>query len=316
MSPTPAREPAIVIAESLAGGSLAAFHAISTRVVYEPGYARDRASLLAAVREADALVVRNTVAVDRELLDAAPRLVAIGRLGTGLENIDVASARERGIAIADAGDANAAAVAEYVIAALFALERNVANLDRAVRAGAWPRFEFPARELGGKTLGIAGLGRCGSRLARLGAALGMRVLGVRATPGLPPALAGLGVERVDKEELLTSSDYVVLALPALGDARPYLLAPDFERMAAGAVLVNAGRGSLVDERALLAALDAGRPRAAILDTRASEPPAPGDALAAHPRVLSTPHVAGLTAEAQARVCEVVARGLARALGAA
>jgi phosphoglycerate dehydrogenase-like enzyme len=269
--------------------------------------------LIAAVRDAAALVVRNTITVDRALVDAAPALVAIGRLGTGLENIDVAYAHARGIAVVDAGDANANAVAEYVFAALLSLERDLDALHAAVRAGAWPRFDRPTRELAGTTLGVAGLGRSGSRVARIGRALGMHVIGFRRTPGLPDDLARLGIERVDKDDLLARSDYLVLLLPPLPDAHAFVGASEFARMRDDAVLVNAGRGSLVDERALLAALETDRLRAAVLDTRTSEPPEPHDALTRHPRVVSTPHVAGLTREAQARVTATIAARIERVL---
>lgn len=305
--------PHIVIAESLAGGSPEAFERLSARVSYDPSFAKDRAGLIAAVRDAAVLVVRNEVRVDRALIDAAPQLIALGRLGTGLDNIDVAYARSRGITIVDAADANANAVAEYVLAVLLAIERNLAGFDRAVRDGGWPRFAHTTGELAGKTLGIAGLGRCGARVARTGVALGMHVLGLRRTPGLPGDLLHSGVERVAKDELLGRAQYLVLLLPPLPAGEPFLDAAAFARMRADAVLVNAGRGSLVDERALLDALDATRLRAAVLDTRHSEPPAAGDALVAHPLVLNTPHVAGLTSEAQARVTAIVARGIENVL---
>ncbi len=307
--------PHIVIAESLAGGSPEAFERLSARVTYAPSLAKDRAGLIAAVRDAAVIVVRNEVRVDRALIDAAPRLIALGRLGTGLDNIDVAYARSRGITIVDAADANANAVAEYVLAVLLAIERNLGEFDREVRDGGWPRFARASGELAGKTLGIAGLGRCGARVARVGVALGMHVIGLRRTPGLPGDLAHIGVERVAKGELLERAHYLVLLLPPLPADDAFLDAAAFARMRADAVLVNAARGSLVDEPALRNALDTKRLRAAVLDTRRAEPPAAGDALVAHPNVLNTPHVAGLTSEAQARVTAIVARGIASALTA-
>jgi phosphoglycerate dehydrogenase-like enzyme len=305
----------IVIAESLAGGSLEPFEHLDARVRYEPALANDRAALLRAVRNATALVVRNTVRVDRELLAAAPALRAIGRLGTGLDNIDVEAARERGIPIVDSGRANANAVAEYVLAAMLSSERRIDACDDAVRSGAWPRFHMSFGELLGKTLGIVGLGRCGSRLALVARALGMDVLGTRRTPDLPPALADTGVERVELDELLGRAQYVVLLMPPLASGAAAIGAAELRRMRTDAVLINPGRGSLVDEAALLAALDAGRLRGAVLDTRAHEPPEANDPLVAHPLVTSTPHVAGLTAEAQLRVGAIVARGIGRAIGA-
>jgi phosphoglycerate dehydrogenase-like enzyme len=313
--PTAAATNTIVIAESLAGGSLEPFEHLDAHVRYEPSLATDRNALLRAVRDATALVVRNTVRVDREVLAAAPALRAIGRLGTGLDNIDVDAVRERSIPIVDSGHANANAVAEYVLAAMLSCERRIDACDAAVRAGTWPRFEMSFGELLGKTLGIVGLGRCGSRLALVARALGMDVIGTRRTPGLPPLLAGSGVERLALDELLARAQYVVLVMPPLASGAAAIGEPELRRMRDDAVLINPGRGSLVDEAALLAALDAGRLRGAVLDTRAHEPPEPGDPLTAHPRVTSTPHVAGLSAEAQLRVGAIVARGIGRAIGA-
>jgi len=282
-------------------------------VRYEPEFGTNRAALLDALGDAAALVVRNMVRVDRDLLARAPLLRAVGRLGTGLDNIDVAAARERGIAIVDAGDANADAVAEYVFAALLAIERDLAASDLAVRAGRWPRFEKSFGELGGKTLGIAGLGRSGARVAKLGRAFNMTVLGTRRTPGLPEDLETLGVERVDADELFARSQYLVLLLPPLASGRPFIDEAALAAMRRDAILVSVARGSLVDETALLRALDAGALRGAVLDTRVQEPPPPGDALAAHVRAFNTAHLAGLTAEAQRRVTANVARGLEIAL---
>ncbi len=306
--------PLILIAESLAGGSPDAFEEFGLRVRYEPELATNRTALLDALGGATALVVRNVVQVDRELLARSPLLRAVGRLGTGLDNIDVGAARERGIAIVDAGDANANAVAEYVFAVMLAIERNLAASDRAVRLGRWPRFEVSFGELGGKTLGIAGLGRSGARVAKLGRAFNMTVLGTRRTPGLPEDLEALGVERVEPNELFARSHYLVLLLKPLASGRPFIDEAALAAMRSDAILVNAARGSLVDEAALLRALDAGALRGVALDTRVHEPPPPGDALAAHARAFNTPHIAGLTTEAQVRVTATVARGLGIALG--
>ncbi len=303
----------ILIAESLAGGSPEAFEAFGIRVRYDPEFATNRGALLDALGDATALVVRNAVQVDRELLARAPLLRAVGRLGTGLDNIDAGAARERGIAIVDAGDANADAVAEFVFGTLLAIERDLAASDRAVRAGRWPRFEKSFGELGGKTLGIAGLGRSGARVAKLGRAFNMTVIGTRRTPGLPEDLEALGVERVDPGELFARSQYLVLLLPPLASGRPFIDEAALAAMRRDAILVSVARGSLVDEAALLRALDAGALRAVVLDTRLHEPPPPGDALTAHARAFNTPHLAGLTAEAQLRVTATVARGLGIAL---
>lgn len=304
----------IVVAEELPLENLAHFQRLGHPVAYEPALARDRPGLLARAGEATALVVRNAVRVDAELFAAAPRLRVVGRLGVGLDNVDLAAAREAGVPVVTAGDANAVAVAEYVFAALLHFARRLAGADASVRAGRWDRMAWGGWELAGKALGIVGLGRIGRRVAARARAFEMACLAF--DPLLPPddpVPGQLGVRRVDLDELLASSDFVTLHAPGGAGTRHLIGAAELRRMRPGGILVNAARGTLVDEAALAEALASGHLGGAALDTRAVEPPGRWDALLALPQVLHTPHVAGLTREAQERTARRVAEDVGRVL---
>lgn len=267
--------------------------------------------LAEAVHNADALIVRNQTKVTAELIEAAPRLRVIGRLGIGLDNIDLAAAARRGIPVVTAGGANTLAVAEYVIAAIFHSARRIGEAAGAVRSGEWPRQRYTLREVEGSTLGLIGVGTIGRRTGMRAAALGMSVLGfdpfiedIGALPGIAPA--GL-------EKLLGTSDYISLHVPLLPSTRGLIGARELHLMKPSAVLINTARGGIVDEAALAAALSENRLAGAVLDVLEQEPPPPEHPLLALPGCTITPHIAGLTAESQIRVAERVSRGVIDAL---
>ena len=261
--------------------------------------------LVARVADVDALVVRSETKVTARVLEAAPRLQVVGRAGVGVDNIDVEAATRRGVYVVNAPTGNIVAVAELTIALLLALLRNVPAADAHVRAGGWKRGQFAGREARGKTLGLIGLGRIGSEVARRAAALEMRLLA--HDPYATEAKArSLGVTLVGLDELLTEADVVTLHAPLLPETRGLLGREAIARMKRGAYVVNAARGELVDEAALAAALADGRLGGAALDVYAQEPPA-GSPLLAAPRTVLTPHIAGSTAEAQVNVAVDVAR---------
>lgn len=297
----------VVVAEFMDDAGLRALGA-GASVHYRPGLGLDRAGLLRAVRGAGGLVVRNRARVDGEVLAAAGSgLRVVGRLGAGLDNVDVAACREAGVRVVYARGANANAVCEYVFAGLLALLRGLAGADAAVRAGGWPRESYAGNELGGRTLGLVGLGEVGRRMVRRAEAFGMATVGYDpyVTAG-SPVLADLPVEVLSFNDVLERADIVSLHLPLLPATHRLIGAEALRRMRPNAILVNAARGGIVDETALAAALGAGRLGGAILDVREVEPPPPPDPLAALPGVLLTPHIAGLTAQAQARVGAMVA----------
>ncbi len=255
-----------------------------------------------------ALVVRNRTQVTRQLLDGAPRLEVVARAGVGLDNVDVAAADELGIVVVAAVGANAPSVAEHALAMALALARDLLGHDQAVRAGGWDRH--PGMELAGRNWGVIGLGATGRATAHLAGALGMEVLGYDPFLGAGHVE---GVERVDDlDALLGRSDVVSLHLAVSDQTRGLVDSAFLGAMRPGAFLVNVARGELVDEKALLGALEAGTVGGAALDVRVDEPPGPAG-LTAHPRVLSTPHVAGITTAAQRRVVDMIAADVQRVL---
>ncbi|MFC1463761.1 MAG: hydroxyacid dehydrogenase [Candidatus Brachytrichaceae bacterium NZ_4S206] len=282
---------------------------------YDSALWRDRARLFDLLSECEALIVRNQTQVDAELLDHAPKLKVVGRLGVGLDNLDLNALRERGITVVTGGNANAVAVAEYTIAAMLALARKLPAADRSTKGGAWDRATFGAGvELYGKTLGLIGLGDIGARVAKRADAFGMRVIAY--DPLITPthfAATEFGVTLLPLDDVLRESDFVSLHVPLLPTTANLINAERLARMKPTAILINTSRGRIVDESALAQALQEKRLGGAALDVRAHEPPGEADPLAQFENVLLTPHIAGLTAESQARVCTAVAEDVLRVL---
>ncbi len=261
---------------------------------------------------AGALIVRNRTQVTREFLLACGELKVVGRAGVGLDNIDVKAADEFGVVVVAPLGANAVSVAEHSLALALALVRKLVPLDRASRAGGWDRS--PGRELAGRTWGVLGAGATGRACARLARALGMSV--VAYDPYLPPdhpELAELDMPLLGLEEVAASADVISCHLPATAETNQLLGASFFSAMRPDALLISVGRGEVVDEEALYAALFAGGLGGAGLDVRASEPPEPGG-LEMLDNVVLTPHVAGITAESQLRILEILADDTRRVLG--
>jgi D-3-phosphoglycerate dehydrogenase len=260
----------------------------------------------------DALVVRSATKVTRALLEAGrPRLRVVGRAGIGVDNVDVKAATELGVLVVNAPTANMLSATEHTFALLLALARNVPAADASMRAGEWERKRFVGIELQGKTLGVIGFGRIGQRVAARARAFEMRV--VAFDPFLdPPAARRLDVELLELDALLEVADMVTLHTPLSEQTRGLLDARRIARMKPGALLVNCARGGVIDEPALLAALEEGRLGGAALDVFAEEPPR-DLALVRHPRVVSTPHIGAQTHEAQERISTETARMLLASL---
>lgn len=267
--------------------------------------------LIPLVADVDAWVVRSATQVTRRLVDAAPRLRWIARAGAGLDNIDVAAAKERGIAVLNVPGANSVAVAELVFALLLALFRQIPEADASLRRGAWEKARFKGRELRGKTLGIVGLGRIGRAVAQRARAFEMTVVGHDPLVADADARAA-GVEPLPLDDLLVRADIVTLHVPATPQTRGMIGAAQLARMPRGAVLVNAARGGLVDEAALHAALVSGALGGAALDVFETEPPGASPLLTL-PNVVATPHLGASTVEAQDAVGEEIARLLVAAM---
>jgi (S)-sulfolactate dehydrogenase len=284
------------------------------RVVMDPELYADRSRLLRALADADAWIVRNQTHVDLEAIIAAPALKVVGRVGVGLDTIDLGALRARDIVVTWAPGTNAGSVAEYVMGALLAHARRYGEATAHVAAGGWDRQAFMGTELQGKTLGIIGLGDIGGRLARRARAFGMHVLA--SGPFVHENVAAVQefeVGLVALDELLAHSDFVSLHAPLVGSTRGLIGPKALARMKPMALLVNTSRGGLVDEAALAAALRAGKLGGAVLDVRASEPPGAEDPLRGVPNLLLTPHVAGVTVESNIRASEHIVDEVLRVL---
>ncbi|WP_342749760.1 hydroxyacid dehydrogenase [Planifilum fimeticola] len=283
-------------------------------VFYDPHLWRRKKELAERLQRADALVVRNQTRVDVALLDEAKHLKVIGRLGVGVDNIDLRAARSRGIAVVYGRNANATSVAEYVMAAILHCSRRLFAADRDVRAGGWDRSRFGGNEIFGKVLGLVGLGEIAHRVAKRAMAFGMRVIGY--DPYVTPfdfPVAETGVKRVDFSELLQSADFVSLHVPLNDETRHLFSWSEFRQMKPTAWIINSSRGGVIHEGDLAAALEHGMIGGAVLDVLEKEPVSPEHPLLGHDRVVFTPHIAGLTQEAQVRTSHLVAEEVIRVL---
>jgi (S)-sulfolactate dehydrogenase len=249
-----------------------------------------------AVRQARALVVRNRTQVTAELLAVAPRLEVVARAGVGLDNIDITAADDAGVVVVAPLGANAVSVAEHALTLALAVARHLVPLDADTRAGGWHRR--PGTELSGGTWGLLSAGVTARATGRLAGALGMTVIAHH------PELVEIGVRLVGLEELVATSDVLSVHLPALDSTRGMIDAALLAKARPGLILVNCGRGEVLDEDALADALESGHLAGAGLDVRAQEPPVPGR-LEQLPNVVLTPHIAGITGAAQRRIGEVL-----------
>ena len=271
----------------------------------------DRDALLAAIRSYDALVVRSATKVNAELIEAGEQLRVIGRAGTGVDNIDVDAATRLGIVVVNAPASNNVAVAELTIGLLLSLARQIPQAHGSMQLGKWERSKFMGWEVRGKMLGLVGLGRIGSEVARRARGLEMHVAAF--DPGVSfDRAAQRGVEVLALDELLQRCDIISIHVPLIEATRNLIDAGRIAQMKRGAYLINASRGGIVDETALLAALDGGQLGGAALDVFSVEPPQ-HNPLTSHPRVIVTPHVGASTEEAQTMTGVDVAEGVAAAL---
>ena len=283
-------------------------------VHYDPGLWKDREALLELIPSADALIVRNQTRVDAELIGRGGRLKVIGRLGVGLDNIDLGAAAERNIPVVYGRNANAASVAEYVFAAMFAFARRIREAAADVRSGGWDRRGFTGVELAGKTLGLIGVGEIGHRVAVRAKAFGMNVIGY--DPFVAPydfPAAETGISLADLDRVLAESDFLSVHVPLTRETRNMLDMGAFRKMKRGAVLINSARGGVVNEADLNEALASGAIAGAVLDVLETEPPAKDHPLLKRDNCLITPHIAGLTEESQSRTAELVSREVIREL---
>lgn len=282
----------------------------SAEVDFIPGLSRDE--LLGIIPDYEGLLVRSMTQVTREVIEAGVSLKVIGRAGSGLNNIDVAAARKRGIKVVDASGANAISAAEHTFALLLALCRRITQANRSlVLEGKWDRTTFMGVELYGKCLGIIGFGQIGKEVSKRALAFGMHV--VAYDPYIPNSeFVEQGVISAGLSDLLARSDFISVHVPLTSETALMIGKDELSMVKEGAVFVNCARGGIVDELALYDALISGRLAGAALDVFASEPAA-NNPLINLDSVIATPHLGGSTAEAQHRCAVVVATAILEAL---
>jgi (S)-sulfolactate dehydrogenase len=281
-------------------------------VVYEPDLVDRLDDLKGLLADARALIVRNRTQVTADMLDAGPRLVVVGRLGVGLDNIDLDACAERNIAVRPATGGNAIAVAEYVITAALMLRRGAYQSQDRMLQGKWPRADLAGHEVAGTRLGLVGYGRIAQEAAVRAWAMRMTVSAY--DPYLTAEAFGRAA-RLTLDDVFASSDVVSLHVPLTDETRSLVDADRIASMRRGSVLINTSRGGIVDEEALVEALRSGHLGGAALDTFESEPLGPVAAARFHrvPNLLITPHIAGVTVESNTRVSQITAAQVREAL---
>lgn len=276
--------------------------------VYDPGLVKDTSRLKSLLSDCEVLVVRNQTQVRDDLLDAGPSLKMVGRLGVGLDNIDLEACKTRNVTVKPATGANADAVAEYVIATAMMMTRGQAyQVTQAIVQGLWPRTSCQGGEVAGRTLGLLGYGDIARRVARRAQALGMIVVGHDPYFTADHPVWG-DTRSVSLDYLMTHADIVSLHVPLVDSTRHLLNADRLASMKSGGMIINTSRGGIIDETALVDLLTSGHLGGAALDVFEVEPVSAdtGKHFADRPNLLLTPHIAGVTAEANGRVSAMIA----------
>jgi D-3-phosphoglycerate dehydrogenase len=267
--------------------------------------------LLKTIPEYDALIVRGRTRVTASVMDAASRLKVIGRAGVGVDNIDLEAAKRHGITVVNAPTSTSLAVAELTFGLLLAVAREIPRADSAMKQGKWIKKELEGVELNGKTLGVIGFGRIGMEVGKRAAAFGMNVIAY--DPLISEAeIKRRGAEPVSLQDLYAWSDFISLHMPLTVDTRDMVGQEAFAQMKDGVRIACAARGGIIDEAALVDALNSGKVAGAALDVFGVEPPGLTEAVS-HPRVIATPHIGAQTAEAQSRASVDIAHEVLSAL---
>jgi D-3-phosphoglycerate dehydrogenase len=285
--------------------------------VFEGGVVADNRSgisaedLLTVISEYDALIVRGRTKVTAAVFDAATNLKVVGRAGVGVDNIDLAAAQSHSVTVVNAPTATTIAVAEHTLALMLSLVRNVSRADATMKSGLWEKKKLVGSELNGKVLGIIGMGNIGSAVGQRAAAFGMTILGY--DPFLSPdQIRQRQAEPVSLNDLFAQSDLITMHIPLTPETRILINGQAIGLMKRGVYLICAARGGVIDETALLNALESGQIAGAALDVFTNEPPGL-TALVAHPNVVTTPHIGAQTAEAQVRASVDIATEVLAAL---
>jgi len=301
---TPTKKWRVLVSDKLADEGLAPLRENpSVELVVKTGLSPDE--LKREIADADALLVRSATKVTAEVMEAAPKLIAIGRAGVGVDNIDVEAATTRGIVVCNSPEGNTVAAAEHTLALMLSLARNIPGASASVKAGEWKRSAFVGVELLNKTLGVVGLGKIGSEVAVRAAGFGMKVI------GFDPFIAAdraerLGIEVVELPELFERSDFITIHVPLTKDTHHLIGEKTLAQIKSGVRIINCSRGAVIDEAALAKAIQDNRVAGAGLDVFEKEPPTESPLLAID-NVVLTPHLGASTAEAQRKVAVDVAQ---------
>ncbi|KAJ4761148.1 D-3-phosphoglycerate dehydrogenase [Rhynchospora pubera] len=303
-------KPTVLIAEKLSDSGL---DLLRDSADVDCSYGLSPDQLAAKIASCDALIVRSGTKVSREVFEAAKgRLKVVGRAGVGIDNVDLQAATEFGCLVVNAPTANTVAAAEHGIALLTSMARNVAQADASVKAGKWQRNKYVGVSLVGKTLAVMGFGKVGSEVARRARGLGMHV--IAHDPYAPAERArALGVELVSFDDAIATADFISLHMPLTPTTDKMFNDETFSRMKRGVRIINVARGGVIDEDALVRALDNGQVAQAALDVFTEEPPAKDSKLVLHERVIVTPHLGASTVEAQEGVAIEIAEAVVGAL---
>ncbi len=288
----------------------------SLEVVYQPEISAQE--LLASIDKYDALLVRSRTKVTAEVIRAGKKLKVIGRAGVGVDNIDINVATECGIVVLNSPEGNTASAAELAVALMMSLARDIPMADRSVKSGAWERKKFTGSELFNKTMAVLGMGKVGSRVANAAAALGMKVM-VYDPFVTAERAAELKVQKASLEEIWAKADFISIHAPNTPETNKLINKNTLAKMKRGVRLINAARGSIIDENDLYAAIESGHVAGAALDVFENEPPTGSPLLKLNDKVIMTPHLGASTNEAQFNVAmdlaeqirDFLATGIAR-----
>ncbi|XP_062185202.1 D-3-phosphoglycerate dehydrogenase 3, chloroplastic-like [Phragmites australis] len=303
-------KPTVLVAEKLGAAGLELLREFAN---VDCSYGLSPEELRAKISLCDALIVRSGTKVGRDVFEASGgRLRVVGRAGVGIDNVDLAAATEHGCLVVNAPTANTVAAAEHGIALLAAMARNIAQADASLKAGKWLRNKYVGVSLVGKTLAILGFGKVGSEVARRAKGLGMHVIAHDPYASADRARA-IGVELVSMEEAMTTADFISLHMPLTPATNKMLNDEAFAKMKKGVRIINVARGGVIDEEALVRALDSGIVAQAALDVFTKEPPTPDNKLVLHENVTVTPHLGASTVEAQEGVAIEIAEAVIGAL---
>ncbi|MDH5247005.1 MAG: phosphoglycerate dehydrogenase, partial [Betaproteobacteria bacterium] len=297
-------QPKVLISDELSPAAVAIFKANGIETVFEPALGRDKERLEKLIGAFDGLAIRSATKVTDKLLSKAGKLKVVGRAGIGVDNVDIRAATAKGVIVMNTPYGNSITTAEHAIAMMMALARQIPEADRSTQAGKWEKSRFMGTEIASKTLGVVGCGNIGSIVADRAIGLKMKVIAFDPFLSAERALE-IGVEKVELADLLVRADFITLHTPLTDRTRNIIGEAALARTKPGVRIINCARGGLVDEKALLAALQSGHVAGAALDVFEEEP-AKSNPLFGAPNLICTPHLGAATSEAQENVALQIA----------